>query len=423
MIQNPFIVGQPVPPELFIGRTALVATAFDQIHNRSHLAVWGGRGLGKSSFLYQLTFPEIWQLHGLDLSEAVIVFLNCLSFPFFSDAGFWREVLKLIKNKLDSIPNLQADIDRLLEKEKNKVDDLRRVLHHLGQQNKYLVLLLDNYDAALRPNHQYTEADIESFVSECRSIACSANERKYLSMIVTSSRMLSELGPPLTPEKSPWYNHYLFRQLKPFTDSEVDALFTEMPINSALKDKIRELAGENPFLLQNAGYILYEKLRAGNVLDSNTFADILDEEFQRTTQPFFQATWEQSTEIEQNLLMLLAISKLKGRLGQKRYDLRDIENIFSQNRRELFTLVDRGVIKQTEEQDEISYAFASSVMEWWVVQEISKSDETEIQQREKSFFNLMNHQQIEKFKTVNSWLWQHKDQISSFLKWLKWLAN
>ena len=422
MRQNPFIVGQPVPPEHFIGRTSLIATAFDQIHNRSHLAVWGGRGLGKSSFLYQLTLPEIWQLYGQDRLEAVIVSLSCKSFPFFSDAGFWQKVLELIQNKLDSIPNLQADIDRLLAKEKNTVDDLRRVLHRLGQQNKYLVLLVDDYDVALCPNHKYTEADIESFVSECRSIACSADERKYLSMIVTSSRMLNELGPKLTPEKSPWFNHYLFRQLKPFTDSEVDALFTDMPINSALKDKIRELAGENPFLLQNAGYILYEKLRAGNVLDSNTFAGII-EEFQRTTQPFFQAAWERSTEIEQNLLMLLAISKLKGRLGQKRYDLSDIENIFSQNQRELKTLVDRGVIKQTGEQDEISYAFASSVMEWWVVQEISKSDETEIQQREKSFFNLMNHQQIEKFKTVNSWLWQHKDQISSFLKLLQWLAN
>ena len=346
MIQNPFIVGKPVPPEHFIGRKSLIATAFDQIHSRSHLAVWGGGGLGKSSFLYQLTFPEIWQKNGQDPSEAVIVLLNCLSFPFFSDAGFWREVLKLIKNKLGSIPNLQADIAQLLEKEKNTVDDLRKVLCHLGKQNKYLVLLVDDYDIALRPNHQYKEPDIESFVSECRSIAYSANERKYLSMIVTSSRMLSELGPQLTPAKSPWYNHYLFRQLKPFTDSEVDALFTEMPIESALREKIRELAAENPFLLQNAGYILYEKLRAGEVLNSDTLTDILAEEFQKATKPFCQAAWERSTEIEQNLLMLLAIFKLRGRLGETLYDLSGIENIFSQKQRELNALVERGVIKQ-----------------------------------------------------------------------------
>ncbi len=91
---NPFIVGKPIPPEHFIGRESLITTAFDQIHNRSHLAVWGGRGLGKTSFLYQLTLPKIWQRYGQDRLKAVIVPLNCKS-----ERNCWKfKVLRMNKN-------------------------------------------------------------------------------------------------------------------------------------------------------------------------------------------------------------------------------------------------------------------------------------------------------------------------------------
>ena len=418
MRQNPFIVGQPVPPELFIGRTSLVATAFDQIHSRSHLAVWGGSGTGKSSFLELFTSAQIWQLHGLDPSPAVIVLLNCLAILPFSGAGFWRKVLKSIENKLDSIPDLQADIDRLLAKEKNTADDLLEVLRKLGNQNKYLVLLVDDYDAALRPNYQYGQADIEAFLSQCRTIAYSATERKYLSTIVTSSRMLSELGPKLTPEKSPWYNHYLFRSLKPLTDREVDDLLTGMPITPALKEEIREIADGNPALQQNAGYLLYEELRASRIPEPVIFA----KEFQNATLQFFQATWELSTEIEQTLLMLLALSKLEGRLAKKRYDLSGIENIFSQKEIELNALVGRGVIKHTGKEEETTYAFASSIMEWWTIKKIENSNEEELQQRQKLLFNLMSRKQAEKVTTAIHWLWQHKDEVPPILKWIGKIA-
>jgi hypothetical protein len=39
---NPFSVGNSVPPDRFVGRKSELDAAFDQIHNRSHLAIWGG---------------------------------------------------------------------------------------------------------------------------------------------------------------------------------------------------------------------------------------------------------------------------------------------------------------------------------------------------------------------------------------------
>lgn len=256
-------------------------------------------------------------------------------------------------------------------------------------------------------------------MSQCRTVASSSEERKYLTMIVASSRRLNQLGPRLTPDKSPWYNHYEFRQLKPFTAREVESLLFGLPMTPALLECIREIADGHPALLQNAGSILYdildEELQAGQTPNS----DELAREFQNATTQLFQQTWEMSDEIEQTLLMLLALSRLEGRLpSKKRYDLGNIDVIFSQKEIELDALAERGVLQYTVEADERSYSFASSIMEWWMVKHIENSNETELQKRQKVFLNLMNHEQKEKVMAAISWLWQNKDRVPSALEWI-----
>lgn len=414
MPQNPFIVGQPAPPECFIGRESQIEIAFDQISKRGNLAIWGGPGMGKTSFLNLLTSTEVWQLHGQDPEAAAIVLFNCLSIEPFTPDRFWRSILSLIKSKLDRNSSLQTDIDRLLAKDPVTANDLLQLLRQLGQNNQFLVLLVDDYDAALRTHERYQEADMEAFLSECRSIAYFAEERKYISTIVASSRRLNELGPQLTPNKSPWYNHYSFQALKPFTDGEVAALLLGMPMTPALREGIREIADGNPALLQNAGSLLYQELRAGRVPDPETFT----REFQTRTQHFFQATWELCKPLEQILLMLIALHNLEGRLSNQRYALSGIENIFGHKEIEMMSLEMRGIIRQTEQAGKTTYLFASALMEWWVVKKIQNSSETELQERQKIFLNLMSHKQAEKVTAVVRWMWEHKDEVPSILEWI-----
>jgi len=416
-LPNPFVVGQPVSsPEAFVGRMAEIATAFDQIHSRSNLAVWGSPGIGKSSFLEQLTLPEVWQLQGQDPSEAIIVLLNCLNLLPFSTSRFWEEVLTLMRDELDSAPTLLAEIDKLLEQGKTTKDSLRRILRKLGKQHKFLLLLVDNYDYALYPQEQYTEAEIQKFLSECRSLAYHSQERKHLSMIVTSSRRLNELGPMLTPGSSPWYNHYLFLSLKPFTATEVNSLLDRAPMTQALKEGIGELANGHPALLQNAGHLVYRTLRkAAQVTDQESFG----KEFLSTTQHIFQAIWRLSNEVEQVLLMLIALSNLQDRLHKKKhYDLGNIDLVFSQRQRELNELEDQGVIVHTVQVGNNVYSFTSSMMEWWLIQEIGNSNETELQQRQKVFVNLMSRKQAEQVTIAIRWLWDNKDEVPSILNWI-----
>lgn len=412
--QNPFIVGRPVPPAYFAGRTSEIETAFDQILSRSNLAIWGGPGIGKSSFLELLASPSAWRLRGHDPSGAVIVLLSCLSISPFSAANFWREVMTLMQDELREEAELQAEISALLEKENTTKDSLRSVLRHLGKQNKFLVLLVDDYDAALCSQEGYTDNDIAVFLSDCRNLASHSRERQFLSMVVTSIRRLNELGPKLKPDGSPWYNHYLFQPLKPFTETEVAALLGYMPMTSALRDGIREIADGNPALLQNAGHLLYRELRSGHVPDAQAFAS----GFQQATEHYFEDVWNFANETEQTLMMLIALSSLKGRLLKKRYDLGDVDIVFSQKERELTDLIERGTIACSLRDGKKWYSFASSMMEWWVVKEIENSSEAALQERQRVFLNLMSHKQAENVTKAIHWLWQHKEEVPSILEWL-----
>lgn len=412
--QNPFVVGSPVPPLKFIGRTSEIETAFDQIFSRSNLAVWGGPGIGKSSFLELLASPPAWKLRGHDPSNAVIVILSCLSIEPFTATNFWREVFVLLREQVSDEPDIEADVTKLIDKGDTNKDCLRHILRELGKKGKFLLLLVDDYDVALRPHQSYGDQEVMVFLSDCRNLASHSRERQFLSMVVTSLRRLNELGPKLKPDGSPWYNHYLFQPLKSFTETEIAGLLGGMPMTPALREGIHEVADGNPLLLQNAGFLLYRELRAGHVPDADNFA----KDFQQMTEHYFEDVWNLSTEIEQTLLMLLALVNLKGRILDKRYDLGDVDIIFSQKERELRDLEERGVVFYQVHDGQKVYQFASSLMEWWVIKEIENSDEASLQARQKVFLNLMSHRQAENVTTAIRWLWQHKEAVPSILAWL-----
>jgi len=412
ILRNPFFVGKPVPPEHFVGRTSEIAAAFDQIYQRSHLAIWGSPGMGKTSFLEKLADSQTWEEQGLNPSQAVIVLFSCESIDPFTPSGFWHKILSLLQEKLLDNPTLQAQIVQLIEKGETTKDSLRQILRKLGRQNKFLVLLIDDYDAALHENEQYTHNDMEQFLSECRNLTVHSRERQYLSMIVTSLKRLNELGPQLNPSKSPWYNHYLFQRLKPFNNTEITQFLS--PLRTLeVRDAIREIADGHPALLQIAGFLLYRELITGKVPDLQAFTD----DFESNTRHIFETIWTRANEVEQTLLMLIALTQLESRLHQKKqFDLSGIDLIFSQRESELGKLKEQGVIRYQVNEQTTMYSFTSSIMEKWVIQQVWNTDEESLKARQREFLNLMSHQQAKKLTNAIHWLGKHKDDVISTLK-------
>ncbi len=294
-------------------------------------------------------------------------------------------------------------MERLLAQGQASRNSLRQVLAKLGEQGKFLLLLVDDYHAALVPNAKYTEADVKTFLSECRSLPHN-KERQSLSMIVTSSRPLNELGPPLNPYSSPWYNHYFFQPLKPFTDGEIAALLGET-LTPELQQGVRQITGGNPYLLQIVSSLLYQQKEQGT--EKPNF-EALAKEFESRTDSFFQSIWQLSNEVEQTLMMLLALSDLQGRLHNQKYDLSGINIIFRQQERELRYLEERNVITHRIENGQKVYSFTSSLMERLVIQELANSNDTWLQKRQKILLKIMSRRQTKQVTRAIQWLWQHK---------------
>jgi tetratricopeptide (TPR) repeat protein len=373
---NPFSVGQLVPPSRFIGRTAELATAFDQLSSYGHLNVWGGPGMGKTAFLQQLAAPTLWQQNGFDPSQLVMVVVNCLSVtPPFTAANFWFEVMSLLHDELDELPAVQAEINDLLSQEKLNVRSMRQILRRLGKHNKWLILLIDDYEEAMQPNEQYSEAEVELFLTEQRSLAYSSTQRQQISMVVATSRPLGELHLPTKPDRSPWFNHYLFLPLRSLSRMEAEALLSPISMPIDLQEIVWATAGGNPTLLQLAGSLLYTELRNGRLLETNEFCQA----FLNQAESYFQHTWTQLNDVEQILLILIALRDLAKRLPKRQaIDFAEIEQILSQRERELMHLMYWGILLRQSHPSSTSssstqYTFCSSLMQWWILQQLQES--------------------------------------------------
>ncbi len=422
MAANPFFVGGPTPREYFIGRSREIKIAFDQISKRAHAAFYGSSGMGKSSLLKLFLSPEIWQQQGQAMAKAFIVYINCTDINPFTPPRFFREILSALQEEVETDPDLAAEVATLLQGDTPIAKgDLRKVLKTIGQRDRFLLLLIDDYDYALRAHADYSETEMLTFLSEFRNLAVHSRESRYLATIVTSFRRLTELGPSLPPSGSPWYNHYLFQPLRPFSVQEVETHFFQVdsplfiPIVPSLKAGVLEITGGHPALLQQAGYLLYDTLQAGQIPDIEAFA----RDFESRTEHFFKNTWDFSTETERVLMMLIALLRLQGRLNQRdRYRLNGIDLILSQRRRELIDLEERGVIKPLSPPAETAYAFASSMMEWWVIQELENSDEAILTGRERVLLNLMSRDQVEQVQAVIRQVWQQREAVQSLIEWI-----
>lgn len=208
-------------------------------------------------------------------------------------------------------------------------------------------------------------------------------------------------------------------RLKTFNNREIDQILQILRIPD-LREAIKENTSGHPSLLQISGFLLYRDLLTANAPSVEKFVSA----FESGTQQIFETIWQRCSDVEQTLLMLMALSGLKGRLHkEKQFDVSGIELIFSQSERELIKLEEQGVITHTVENDKKIYSFTSSTMERWVIQELRQTNEEWLQAREKVFLNLMSRQQMDKFTTAIKWLWNNQDKIPKIMEWFGQLVS
>lgn len=359
MSRNQFYPDKSVPPDKFVCRTSELFTIFDKINSRDHVAIYGSSGMGKTSLLRYIEDPKFWEERGLDFSEALIVYHNCKDLQIHS---FWQKVLTELRNEAKDDAYLRSKIDDVLNLETIEITDIREVIREIGKRHKFLLLLLDNYHLIFGTQEEHDNKksrEMLNFLSELRNLAVHSTEGQYFSTIVTTFQRLHELGPEITRGGSPWYNHYAYLPLKPFSQDDIENhffnpdshFFISIP-EDIQKEKVLEMTGGYPGLLQCTGYI-FSKC---DPVDVNT----LNKKLKNYADKIFPDIWKSFEKNEQKILGLIFIDNSKGKSKGNSYSIAGIEKEFIRNIRILTSLQEKGFINQVKQPNK--YNFTSSLM-------------------------------------------------------------
>ena len=410
MPRNQFYPNKHVPPEKFVGRTSELFTIFDKINSRDHVAIYGSSGMGKTSLLRYIEDRKFWEERGLDFSEALIIYHNC---EVSTIDNFWKKVLTKLRNKAEDDAYLQGKIDDVLNLETIEITDIRQVLKEIGKRDKFLLLLLDDYHVICGTQQEYDyqkSRAILNFLSELRNLAVHNTEGQYFSTIVTTFQRLHELGPEITRGGSPWYNHYSYLLLKPFSQSDIDDHFfnrdSHFFISDVSKEEVLKMTGGYPALLQFTGDI-FSRLEAVNV-------DTLNTQLKNYADKIFQDVWNNFEKNEQEILQLILIDKYKGKFREISYSIAGIEKEFIRNISILNSLEEKGFISQVKQANK--YSFTSSLMEDFIGDQLEEKNVSNAKDR-KIVINLF----IIKI-TLGQWK-KVKEKIQPVTKFISPLAK
>jgi hypothetical protein len=317
--------------------------------------------MGKTSLLQYIEDRKFWEERGLDFSKALIVYHNC---EVSTIDNFWKKVLTKLRNKAEDDAYLQGKIDDVLNLETIDITDIREVIRDIGKRDKFLLLLLDDYHIMLGAREEYNKKKERSkkkltFLSELRNLGVHSTECQYFSTIVATFQKLHELGPEIPRGGSPWYNHYVYLPLKPFSQKDIENhflnpdshFFISIP-EDIQKEKVLEMTGRYPGLLQCTGDV-FSKC---DPVDVNT----LNKKLKDYADKIFLDIWKSLEKNEQKILELILIDNSKGEFRGKSYSIAGIEKEFIQKSTILNTLKEKGFINQVKQLNK--YNFTSSAM-------------------------------------------------------------
>jgi hypothetical protein len=369
--------------------------------------------MGKTSLLKYIEDPKFWEERGLDFSKALIVYHNC---EVSTIDSFWQEVLIKLRNKAEDDAYLQGKIDHVLNLETIEITDIREVIRDIGRRDKFLLLLLDDYHIMLGTREEYNKKKerpnkkMLTFLSELRNLGVHSTEGQYFSTIVATFQKLHELGPKITRGGSPWYNHYPYIPLKPFSQDDIDNHFfnpdSHFFISDVPKEEVLKMTGGYPALLQFTGHI-FSRLEPVNV-------DTLNTKLKNHADKIFQDVWNNFEKNEQEILQLILIDKSKGKLSGISYSIAGIEKEFFRNSRILNGLEEKGFISQVKQPNK--YSFTSSLMENFIGYQLEEKNVSYAKER-KIVINLF----IIKI-TLGQWK-KVKEKIQPVTKFISPLAK
>ena len=415
-LKNPYYVGKFVPAKDFIGRKEEFRIVVSQILNSSDWVFYGSHAIGKTSFLKYLAAPETWQKQDENnflVNNYLFVYLNCKSIDNFTFSIFWQEILKELISEKEFISKtdfMQSEINQFLQESDLNKNHVKQILQRIKNQDKFLVLLLDNYDGIFEQNNNNDE--ILKFLKEFQHLK-EHELGNCFSTIMTASKPLSEVA-------SKDMHNYLAHPSKPFKtfgNLEIVDLWSRMPDLLKQKEDLRkivqEITGGYPALIQMLCFSLYNQLKDLTQQETPTIEtfETLESEFNDFAEKTLRYIWESLNDTQKGILILIALYDVGGKIDKKDYYVSDIEDILadSKYKSNIENLKTRGIIlfnsvkleKNIRQKKEVYY-FAASAMQEWIIREIAGNSQTQVAERERIFLIMTKGQLNTQFSNIKN---------------------
>ena len=178
------------------------------------------------------------------------------------------------------------------------------------------------------------------------------------------------------------------------------------------RDWLRELTGSRPAVLQNACNLLWSNLTDKKTVEAADFA----EQLRRQTSHYFEQDWSFSTPEEKKAMLLIALSRLEGKVPGREYNLGGLDVLISQMKTS--DLKERALLEEIAQGARTVWRFRSTLFEWLVLQQIEGAkDEAELAERQKLLFGLARRD-VARISNAMHLMWEKKDTILAAVKWV-----
>jgi hypothetical protein len=353
---NPFVYGNPVSLEQFIGRTKELRRIISRMINggQSSAITSSLRG-GKTSILkYLIAVENRKMLYGNKAEQLIFSYLDCTQAAQFDSAQFWDYVLEPLSNRISLETSLSLSEPYQACQENNyKTQAIERLIAQIKQAEWQLVLVLDEFDVLL--HHPILNS--AEFFGGLRTLA--SLSEGALTLIITTNTSLAQLNQStqsLTKTGSPYFNIMGEITLLPLSDNEIDRLLDKGKQYFTDDDNgfIKNIAGGHPYLLQVAASVLwefYEEKKEEDVVKRQH----IRQEFYNRTKETLNHIWQSWAPMTRKIFTFIALAHLKTEptfLESQQINIKPIIKNLSNFKDELQQLEQQGFVIKDKQIDD-----------------------------------------------------------------------
>ena len=395
---NPFFYGNPVPPELFVGRNRVVRRVTSRIRNRGQsTAIVGEPRCGKTSLLGYLGAPEMQvTLYGGDSHQLIFNYLDSQSLRGeFSQTQFWELILRPFYEQA-IVPHQASVLASAYETcQENDYGSfvLERLLAQVRLHGWRLVLMLDEFDVLL---HHPTLNSAEFFGS-LRTLA--SRSQGALALVIATRSSLTKLNDDtqqFNRTGSPYFNFMDEITLGPLMKRDVEALLSQAGGRFTTLDRsfITRIAGGHPYLLQTAAASLWDAYEEGERHPKQRRQQAGQALYDQANLTM-RDTWRLWTPTQRRAFTAIGLAHLNAQAGQEKrwkpraFNVKALLDDLQDFQLELQVLLKQGFVEEDHDMAG-GWRVRPAVLLWWLTDEIVRTV-----RREVPFEDWLREQEVE----------------------------